>query len=52
MSDYKTFCTIIIFFTTLIISCGSDSPVDPKEENISHGSGVIANENMGMHLRE
>ncbi|MDR9365614.1 MAG: hypothetical protein RI575_09770 [Balneolaceae bacterium] len=52
MSDYKIFCTFIILFTTLIISCGSDSPVDPEDENISHGSGVIANENMGMLLRQ
>ena len=52
MSDYKILCTIIILFTTLIISCGSDSPVDPEEENISHGSGVIVNENMGMLLRQ
>jgi hypothetical protein len=52
MSDYKILCTIIILFTTLIISCGSDSPVDPEEENISHGSGVTANDNIGIYLRE
>lgn len=46
MSDSKIFCTIIILFATLLISCGSDSPVDPEEENIPPGNfSLIAPQN-------
>lgn len=37
MSDYKILYTIILLLSTLIISCSSDSPVDPEEEDIPIG---------------
>jgi dihydrofolate reductase len=51
MSDYKPLYTIVILFSTLIISCSSGSPFDPGQENITEGSGVIANDDLGMPLR-
>lgn len=46
MSDCKILYTLVILFSTLIISCSSDSPVDPGEENIPLGNfSLIAPQN-------
>ncbi|MDZ7718757.1 MAG: hypothetical protein U5K72_08080 [Balneolaceae bacterium] len=46
MSDYKFLSLILVLFSALFISCGSDSPVDPDEENIPPGDfSLIAPQN-------